>query len=706
MDEDLEAETGEVHEPDPFGVPPSVERRWTRRLAWAALVMAAIWSALLVGLIARHETSTQERAEAIRSKVQVEAHRCAGVIRGQIKSAQEAAARLAGLPAGPPDPAALTAEMKRLVDPVEVLVLPTDGSDGLRVFREPEGRDIVQVVSGPAREAAVAEMAEPGWGEPGLEPQHLTTSVALVAHGAHQRVRVRLELQQVQDDVFGLRSGEAGFGFLASASGHLMVHPVRDVMRRLSSFADLARQPGGHHLLSGVAFERFVDEKGLILGLVDESTRDRSIWYERIPETNWILGVVFAERTADDISAEGVHRLWTTTLGCFVLVSLWTAWTLFGFHGDTWRLWRGVVGVTLLLALAVAAVWRLVLLGQLADPVSHTVRLTDQATVADYRHEQDRGSKEAGLPRPAYIPTGVFLQSLEFVSANNIYVRGYVWQKFTKGRHDGVSRGVLFPEGNDLKLTEAYRQETEDYELIGWQFGGVVRESFDFTGYPLDRAVAWLRLWPKDFYKNVVLVPDLAAYDMMRPSLMPGVERELVLSGWHRESSFFDYHFNSYNANFGMTDFVGQLDYPELYFNVVLRREFVQAFLIDLVPIFVITTLLFAVLVTTTAIRERAVLFDHDATWVLSTSSGLLFATLLAHTKLRSHFAAQSGIMYLEFFYFALYLLLMMVPINAFLVASGSLPAALRYRDGVIPKLLFWPAVLSFDLAVTLWFFH
>lgn len=678
------------------------ELRQVRRLAWGAGILALVFLGWLVGLATFYQTAAQERADALRSKVQVEAHRSAGLVKAQLQGVREAAARLAR-GSGRVEAAAVRAE--GIADPVEVVVVPTDGATGLRV-RWHEGRESSEELPPLSLPGLRVALARPGWREPALEPGRAAPCVAFVEHGSQRQVLVRFELAGVQEELVGLRSGEAGFAFLASAQGTLLVHPVRDVVRRQLSFAGLAREKSGHHLLGGLAPEQFGEGPGLIRGLSDDSNRDRSVWYERIPETGWILGVVFSERTSEDLIAEGTHRLWTTVAGCLVLVNAWTAWILFGFRGEPRRLWLGSTGVALLLAAGIGAVWRLVILGQLADPVLHTVRLTDHATVADYRHEHVLVSRAAGHPAPAFIPTGLFLQSLEFLSANNIYVRGYVWQKFTKGEHDGVTRGLLFPEGNDLKLIEAYRQQTEDYELVGWQFSGVVRESFDFTGYPLDRAVAWLRLWPRDFHENVVLVPDLEAYDMMRSSLLPGVERELVLSGWRRESSFFDYHFNSYNSNFGLTDYVGQLDYPELYFNVVLKREFVQAFLVDLVPIFVITALLFAVLVTTTSNRERAVIFDHDATWVLSTCSGLLFATLLSHTKLRSHFAAQSGIMYLEFFYFALYILFILVPVNAFAVAAGSLPGLLKYRDGLIPKLLFWPFVLSVDLAVTLWFFH
>lgn len=687
-------------------VDPNVERRWTVRSMAACSGMALFCLIVLGALRVIHAHAMEAHAEAVLTSVRAEALRGAHLLERQVRQTEEVAKRLSELPAGPPDAAAIRTALNDLPGAIEVLVLPTDAAVGEGARYNSDDKERLYTVSGNALQTLRAEVYQPGWRESGLDPEHLTTTVAFVAHGAHQRVRVKIELEPVRDTILGLRSGEAGFGFLASASGRLLIHPVRELTRRGKSLADLADDARGHHILSGLHLEVLTGNEAMVPLSSDASGKDRSIWLRRVQGSGWVLGVVFAERDADEEIRRGLNRLWSTIALSLAVLFAWAAWVLWGYHGNVGRLWYGSGGAAIILLSAIGLVWRLIISGQISDPVAHVVRLTDQATVADYRNEHLDASRKARMPRPAFIPTGIFLQSLEFVTANNVYVRGYVWQKFTKGKHDDVTRGVLFPEGNEIKLKEAYRRETDEYELIGWQFAGVVREGFDFTGYPLDREVAWVRLWPADFHKNVVLVPDLGAYDLMKSSLVPGMEGEMVLSGWLLEGSFFDYHYHSYNSNFGIEDYVGQVEYPELYFNVVLKRDFVKAFVIDLVPILVITTLLFALLVTTTGSKEKADIYGQKATAVLSTSAGLLFGTILAHTKLRSEFAAQSGVIYLEFFYFALYLMLILIPINAFAVASGRLPVALKYRDGIIPKVLFWPVVLAIDLAVTLWFFH
>ena len=53
-----------------------------------------------------------------------------------------------------------------------------------------------------------------------------------------------------------------------------------------------------------------------------------------------------------------------------------------------------------------------------------------------------------GRPHPGRIriPTGVFIQSVEFVKANDVNVTGYVWQKYSDDIPAEVSRGFVFPE--------------------------------------------------------------------------------------------------------------------------------------------------------------------------------------------------------------------------------------------------------------------
>ena len=309
-------------------------------------------------------------------------------------------------------------------------------------------------------------------------------------------------------------------------------------------------------------------------------------------------------------------------------------------------------------------------------------------------------------PDRVLIPTGLFIQSVEFVTANDANVTGYLWQRYADDVPETVSRGFVFPEqvaSDATVIEEQYRRRVGAAEVIGWYFDVTVREPFDYSKYPLDTQDIWLRIWHKDFDRDVVLVPDLGAYDATGITDVFGVDSEIVPGGWRIEDTYFSYRRTNYDTNFGIPDYIGQRDFPELYFNVTLARSFVNAFVIALVPLFVVLILLYAVLIMATADKEKAEVMGFNATGAIGASTALLFVVMLAHIDLRREFQA-SGLVYLEYFYLATYAAVLGVSLNVYLFSArggGRILDFLHRDDNLFPKLAFWPAVLLFLAVVT-----
>ena len=111
--------------------------------------------------------------------------------------------------------------------------------------------------------------------------------------------------------------------------------------------------------------------------------------------------------------------------------------------------------------------------------------------------------------------------------------------------------------------------------------------------------------------------------------------------------------------------------------------------------------MLFGVLVTSSREEDRIGILGFNATRVLAACSALMFVVLLSHIDLRSSLAAK-GIIYLEDFYFVLYLSILVVAVNSIIFTWGLPMRVVQYRDNLIPKLLFWPMVTSQLFALTL----
>ncbi|MGH2618456.1 MAG: hypothetical protein ACRDJC_24765 [Thermomicrobiales bacterium] len=299
------------------------------------------------------------------------------------------------------------------------------------------------------------------------------------------------------------------------------------------------------------------------------------------------------------------------------------------------------------------------------------------------------------------VPTGVYLQSFEFLNANNVEMSGFVWQEYGPEIPDHVVRGVALPEAleESYDAQEAWRVEQDGVEEIGWYFSGQFRQNFDYSLYPFDRQDLWLRIWSPEAVEGVVLVPDFDAYRDLTPRTLPGVDPEFVYGGWDPLDSEFTYGLVDYNTDFGLGyGFSGERD-PELYFNIQVARDAFSPMLEHLVLEAAIAVLLFLLLVLMTQrTAERGGLSAFD---LIVASGGLLFAVILDHNAIRGTIQSQS-LTYLEWYPLILEAYIVLVVLSAVLRVKQWRVPLLGYSGDLVPVLAYWPALLGTLLVVTL----
>jgi hypothetical protein len=329
-------------------------------------------------------------------------------------------------------------------------------------------------------------------------------------------------------------------------------------------------------------------------------------------------------------------------------------------------------------------------------------QLADQVSVEQYL--QSLPPIEDGAELPIYIPTGAFIQSVAFVSASDVNITGYIWQKYGSDVPGDISRGFVLPEqvnSGDTVIEQTSRQQQEGGELFVWYFDVTLRQPFNYSNYPLDRHDVWIRMWHKDFHRNVILVPDLDSYDSTEQGVAFGLDGSLVPGGWLINETYFRYHEEKYDTNFGIKDYVGKENFPELHFNIVMSRNFLNAFIVNLVPLLVVATLLFAELMMLTRAPALAGRFDLSTAGAIGTVAALFFVVMIAHIQLREQFAGAQ-VVYLEYFYLAVYVMLMLTALNAYLFALDNKWAAfISDNNNLIPKLSFWPVLFGALALVT-----
>ena len=197
----------------------------------------------------------------------------------------------------------------------------------------------------------------------------------------------------------------------------------------------------------------------------------------------------------------------------------------------------------------------------------------------------------------------------------------------------------------------------------------------------------------KDHYKNVILTPDFDAYNLINTASQPGLDENLFVSGWNIQGSFFEYNLHNYNTNFGIENYIGTKNYPELYFTIIMNRQFIDVLVNNFIVPFVVALLLFLV--------HLLIVEGFNVLQVVAACSSFLFVIIVNQINLRSKILT-SGIVYLEYFYFVLYIFIMVVAINAILYRQNKNISWIQYKHSLISKLLHWPGMLSLLLMLTL----
>lgn len=343
----------------------------------------------------------------------------------------------------------------------------------------------------------------------------------------------------------------------------------------------------------------------------------------------------------------------------------------------------------------------------------HVRMLDSERDVNCMKDEQVKLAQETpNAESPLFITTGVFIQSLEFTSANNVVVTGYVWQKYPADLPEFVERGFILPEGDEeiyyREDDASYHREQNGEEVLGWYIHTSLRQTFDYGKYPFDRQDIWLRFWHLNFDRNVILTPDFEAYGIKewphKTETFMGLERDFVLERLALERTYFNYHYNNYNVNFGVDNYQGQSAFPELYFNVGVKREVLDAVVAYLIPMFILILMSFGVQLIVTQIPDKMSMHGISTTGLIAYYASLFFIGILAQLDVRRTLNAP-GVVYLEYFYFMLYAILLLQTINSIIFAATDDVGFLEYKDNLYPKVIFFPLTMGLMYVITAFLF-
>jgi hypothetical protein len=363
------------------------------------------------------------------------------------------------------------------------------------------------------------------------------------------------------------------------------------------------------------------------------------------------------------------------------------------------RLWTVSVLVSLACVIAMGAILMSVRTAPTTpDPADTVVTTADEVT--RYLDAQIPAPVR-GAESPVFIPTGLYIESVEFSGPYTLEVSGQIWQRYANNLPKDISKGVFLPDAKEQPtLKEVSRKQLGNEELIGWTFHATVREQFDYTKYPMGRHQIKLRMRHPEYTSNVYLTPDLASYVSVDPSAVRGMDPGLVLENWDVQQAFFSYRTHRYHTDFGNSGFVTDRLYPELYYSIAVKRHLVSPFISRAIVPIVILVLLFAVVNLLSRNNERLEKFGVRPGTVVFTGSALFFAVIVGHNALRDEVQAP-GFIYIESLYIMTYFVILAVALNSVLLVARPNLRLFRDYDNLWARVLYWPLIWAVLLLVT-----
>lgn len=510
-------------------------------------------------------------------------------------------------------------------------------------------------------------------------------------------VHATMSLAEVDDLIQSLDLGDVGYGFLVSQQGFPISHPFAQ------EFGDEA-DPSAAARTTSLDQARRVFEaaraagSGIVENVIDPVTGEPSwILSQPVPSTGWTIGIVFFNQQAENSLTFRRQKMAITA--AFLLTAMLALWSavLKRYRGGFRILWMGVGVTVVLLVIAIGFLWQ----HGFGAPVTVTDGQTVFANAGSVRRfvlETTRTSLQRRGTLPRYVPTGVIIETLELTGPNNVKVSGYVWQRYPDNIPRNITRGFLLPEASDVTLREAYRRKTAEAETIGWFFKAEIRQSFDYAKYPLDQQDFRFRIRHQDLDQSVILIPDLESYQIIHPLARLGLEADLTLPGWSVARTQFSNIASNRNTSFGIADSAGGLA-NELAFNVILNRRILEPVFSSVLPIAVSSFMVFVLLLVIAPVTRGNIV------QILAAFSGLFFILILSELDLRRRMSS-SAILYIEYFYFVIYLAILSQALVAITnLFTGHVPW-LEQRDHIIPKLVYWPVILTALFVITFVVFY
>lgn len=510
---------------------------------------------------------------------------------------------------------------------------------------------------------------------------------------------VDIAVEQINDALASLNIDKNSYSFITGKKGILIAYPIEHYIQEEKSIYDLAQMPGQKDLIT-LGNQIAKTDTGTLILHDTKIKKEYRATYKHIPKTEW-TAIVVTPKKHDFLSSTSIRRSVTKSfLSIFLFIFLLSTLVFRVDKGTQHKLWLCCITLSLLLAISTILMWALDVTSTERKEFHEHV-MNNSISVNRFFYLQKRLNPVIYKTNPHFIPTGVFLYAIDLAATSpDVSFSGHIWQKYNVKTDKDISQGVTILNAKQQSFEKIYENKNFDIHTIGWRFRATIKSNFNFYKYPFDQQNIVLMLAHQDYKANVILTPDFEAFSSKNIA-SPEIDPSANTGQWTTVNTYSFYQLTNYVTDFGIEDYSKQKNFPHLSFNILVRRNFSDPLITNFLPIAIIITISFAIIILT----GLSNMGTDIASRVLPMCSSIFFAAAVGH-QTYERTLESSGITYFEYFYFMLYVIILLTTTNGMLYGYNRGGKLLHYRNNFIPRLLYWPIVLLTILINTLAFFY
>lgn len=495
-----------------------------------------------------------------------------------------------------------------------------------------------------------------------------------------------------------LSLGESGYAFIIDENGTIISHPDLDnLLQNVYTTVD------GKDETIVEAYKN--QDQGVVKYLSTYTFNESWFFFKNSQQAKWKYVLVLAE--SDLLGTSDFIRKKTIQIGiAFGMTFLFALLLLMNISKITrQKLWLAASVFSLIMVANIVLICYLNLHTDFSKLTDSEERIVNPSVLKKYMDEMDKELYSITGQNYIKVPLGIYIESFEIKTSFEASISGKVWLKYVDGLEEWAKPAIYFGSASAMderpvSLDKLYEIQEYGYTLIQYKFRVTIEEDFSYEQFPFEENDLSLTLSYPNPEKNILFIPDLTSYDVLNPSVKPGLKPSVNTPSSKTISSFFTIYNEDTRTNFGSPLTI--TDRPALKYTIVIKRRFLSPIIANLIPILVVALIMFLVLYISSKDEEKR--SGMNVMNVVQSAAGFMFILILAHVNERGRIQTPE-ITYIEMFFFCTYGLIVLETVLLAVFLRGSNHRFFNL-DNLRMKVLFWPLLLtSWYISTLFWFY-